>query len=269
MNPKKTILRIFIILTFALSFFPIYTTLALPFDPTPSPPYQGVYWGVSKGDIFRWNTTGYNGSTVILSTDTSLRINTTSVITNYDDIEYYALQVQPMIYNETEDVFQEDPLCSNLQNISLVNFTLSKMMAGPGGQPLTLFIPKLGTSLMTEWCANASYLQYKGLFDPAYPPRVSFTQNSIRYYNNTSGDFTELIYCNDGSLKSCYQYLTYKAMFGFDELIINVTRLYPACQEVSSEPPLMPSISFGNGSLIFFLIGVISVILSGLKNKNN
>jgi hypothetical protein len=267
MNPKKTSLRIFLILSLALSIFPIYTSLALPFDPTPLPPYQGVYWGVNKGDIFRWNTTGYNGSTVIYSTDTSLRINKTSVITNYDHIEYYALQVQTMIYNVTEDIFQEDPLHLDLQNISLVNFTLSKMLASPGGQPLTLFIPKLGTSLMTEWCANASYIQYKGLFDPAYPPAVSYTQNSIRYYNNTSGDFADLIFCNDGSLKSCSQYLTYKALFGFDELIINTTRLYPTCQEVPNEPPLIPSISFGSGSLVFFLIGVISVILYGLRNK--
>jgi hypothetical protein len=103
---------------------------------------------------------------------------------------------------------------------------------------------------------------------PHTPPAVSFTQNSIRYYNNTSGDFTELIYCNDGSLKSCYQYLTYKALFGFDESIINVTRLYPACQEVPSEPPLNPSISFGNGSLISFLIGAIVVILYDFKKKN-
>ena len=268
MNPKNIILRIFLILSLALIFLPTYTILALHFDPTPSPPYQGVYWGVSKGDIFRWNTTGYNGSAVILSTDTSLRINTTSVITNYDHIKYYALQVQTMIYNKTEDIFQKDPLHMDLQNVSLVNFTLTKMLHGPGGQPLTLFIPKLGTSLMTEWCANASYLQYKGNFDPAYPPAMSFTQNSIRYYNNTSGDFTELIYCNDGSLKSCSQYLTYKAMFGFEELIINVTRLYPACQEVPNEPPLNPTISFGSGSLIFFLIGIVSVILYGLKNKH-
>ena len=267
MNPKKTIIRIFLILSLVLSFFPFYTILALPFDPTPSPPYQGVYWGVSKGDIFRWNTTGYNGTTVFFSTDASLRINSTSVITNYDHIEYYALQYQTMIYNDTEDAFQEDPLHLGLQNISLINFTLSKMLASPGDQPLTRFIPKLGTSLMTEWCANASYLQYKGNFDPAYPPAMSFTQNSIRYYNNTSGDFIELIYCNDGSLKSCSQYLTYKALFGFDELIINTTRLYPACQEIPNEPPLIPSISFGSGSLVFFLIGVISVILYGLRNK--
>jgi hypothetical protein len=142
MNPKKAILRIFLILSLALNFFPIYTILAIPFDPTPSPPYQGVYWGVSNGDIFRWNTTGYNGSSLILSTDTSLRINTTSVITNYDHIDYYALQVQTMIYNETEDVFKIDPLHLDLQNISLINFTLSKMLAGQGGQPLTFFIPK-------------------------------------------------------------------------------------------------------------------------------
>ena len=268
MNPKKTILRIFLILSLVLGFSPIYTILALPFNPTPSPPYQGVYWGVSKGDIFRWNTTAYNGSKLIFSLDTSLRINTTSVITNYDHIKYYALQVQMMKYNETDDVFQVDPLYSDLQNFSLVNFTLSKMFASPGGQPLTFFIPKLGSSLMTGWCANASYFQYKGLFDPAYPPAVSYTQNSIRYYNNTSGDFTELVYCNDGSLKSCSQYLTYKAMFGFDEYIINVTRLYPACQEVPNEPPLNPTISFGSGSLIFLLVGVISVILYELKNKH-
>lgn len=263
MNLKKILLKIYLFVALSVCIFPISSVIAIDFDPPPISPYQGAYWGVNIGDIFRWNATGYHNDNILGSTEICFKINGTDLTTVYGD-KYYCLKVRPMIYNKTLGIFQEDPLSMGLANVSLVNFTLSKMYAtSPGSEPITLFIPKLDNQLMTDWCAEASYFQYKGHFDPAKSPGIYTTTNTIRYYNETSGDFIEMQFCNDGSLKSCYKQLSYFYGYSYN-YTLEVERLYPECEEITNPSPTIP---LGISFFLILTIAMVSLLVYTLNKK--
>jgi hypothetical protein len=260
MIKKRELVNLCLLTILILFFFLRINAVAIPFDPIPTSPYQGTYWDVNIGDIFRWNITAYEGDNLINSMDYSYKINGTDFISWYDD-NYYCLKLRKMLYNESTEVFYADPIITNLLNFSLVNFTIPRMYPFQGGQPITFFIPKIDRNLMTDWCADASYFQYKTHFD-AESPETYTNRNTIRYYNNTTEEYIEFQYCEDGSLRNCYEY--FNNFSTYDEYTLQVEQLYPRCDDF---PNPTPTINIGFFFLLYSSLTIMGLVLF-LYKKN-
>jgi len=158
-----------------------------------------------------------------------------------------------MIYNDTLDLFEPNPVFPDLRQISLVNFTNNIMYhSAHGSAPITFFIPKDGQQILTIWAAQSSYFSYKGYFNSSYLPSISTTSTSIRYYNDTTGENIDLIYYNDGSLKS--------GIIDTDTPSKDI-EIYIERVDSGSEEELTQNIPFGNFYIIFIILGISTLII--------
>lgn len=248
-----------LILTFVIFLTIIDIAVAIPFQPAPNPLYENSEWDLTIGDIYWWNVTTYNGTQKIAETSYIFKINNTSQ-TQYLSNLYYAVQVNPMIYNQTGASFYRDPIYTGTVNLSLISFTLFDFYPDDVGLGIIIFIfPKDDEGLMTRLvCHNLA----ENFYDSYFGTDTSFGTTSNSIHLSLGSNESIKFYYDDNGFLTTGEYFTKQDLLYPDGLSAEITRILP-------ELPGTPApnlISFGNYYLMFIVFGVLGLLVY-LKRK--
>jgi len=251
------------ILTFVIFLAIIDVAIAYPFLPTPVPPYENSKWDLTIGDIYWWNVTTFNGTQKVTETNYIFKINNTAQ-TQYLSYPYYAVQVNPMVYNQTGESFYRDPIYTGTVNLSLIRLSSPRNFYPDDiGLDIIIFIvPKDNAGLMTYKTKSTARDFYDSYFG-AYPDAGS-SSNSIFFRVRPTNESITFYYDDNGFLTTG-EYFTKQDILYPDGKFVEITRILP---EIPVTPnPYDNAISFGNYFLMFIVFGVLGLLMY-LKRKN-